>query len=197
MLNFSGKKIGMLTVLEAIGSDKNNHMLWRCECECGKEVVRSSCSLKADRKKPHNCGCLRNNHFITHGSCGERLYKLYKGILQRCNNPNHKMYHRYGGRGIQVCDEWLNFPEFKEWALKNGYSDELTIERINKDLNYSPENCEWITKGENSRRANTKYSDELKQEIRESWLKFSGNKKQFASLYPNLTYNAIRGILRN
>lgn len=72
----------------------------------------------------------------------------------RCRDPKNKGYRYYGGKGIQVCAEWKEFVEFYEWAMPNGFADGLSIERKNSSLGYSPQNCEWITFGENSRRAN-------------------------------------------
>ena len=94
----------------------------------------------------------RQNYFIKTGAC-PRLSNIIRGARQRCNNPAHRNYHRYGGRGIRVCEEWENNTgAFIEWALSHGYRDGLTLDRIDNDGNYCPENCQWITAAENSRK---------------------------------------------
>ena len=85
-----------------------------------------------------------------HGGARTRLYDCWAAMKSRCSNPKHPNYHRYGGRGITVCPEWQTFPPFRDWALSHGYTDELTIDRVNNDGNYEPANCEWVTQSENS-----------------------------------------------
>lgn len=91
---------------------------------------------------------MRNGVFYMHRSEYDRLYRIWKAMRTRCNNPHFKLYYRYGGRGIRVCKEWENFDSFQSWAYKNGYNDSLTIDRINNDGNYSPENCKWSSLAE-------------------------------------------------
>lgn len=86
-----------------------------------------------------------------------RIYQTWADMKTRCLSSTNKRYHRYGGRGITVCEQWLEFAPFKDWALANGYTDELTIDRVNNDGNYCPENCEWITIQENLQRRNRYY----------------------------------------
>ena len=85
-----------------------------------------------------------------HGMSHTRLYRCWMDMKTRCSNPKNRFFHRYGGRGIKVCDEWQSFEPFMEWALENGYSDSLTIDRIDNDKDYCPSNCKWSTQREQS-----------------------------------------------
>ena len=123
---------------------------WICECECGNIITARSDSLKNGHTK--SCGCIRvesNIERTTHGSNKKgrrkRLYSIWANMVQRCTNENHPDYHTYGGRGISVCDEWLNFVEFQTWALSSGYKSQLTLDRENTNGGYNPNNCRWIS----------------------------------------------------
>ena len=143
-----GRKFGYLTVIEEAGKNKHKQILWKCKCKCGKEVIATGNSLK--RCETKSCGCYsaektKERMTIDHRS-GTRLYKIYYCMLQRCYNENYPQYKDWGGRGITVCDEWKNdFTVFREWAMKNGYKDGLSIDRIDVDRNYEPSNCRWAT----------------------------------------------------
>lgn len=108
-----------------------------------------------------SCGCLakekskiRLTSTRKHNGRGTRLYNIWKNMRQRCNNPNANGYKTYGGRGIKVCEEWDEFPNFQKWALNNGYKENLDIDRIDNDKNYSPDNCQWVTRSYNTRKRN-------------------------------------------
>ncbi len=130
-------------------------------CFCGTEFITSVNNVKRGLTK--SCGCYKKARMkagltLTHGGTRTRLYSIFQGIKERCYNENYKAYQRYGGRGIKICDEWRdNFPAFRDWALKNGYEDHLTIDREDNDGNYGPDNCRWVERTVQA--VNKKYSD--------------------------------------
>lgn len=148
--DISGQKFGRLIAVERVGIDKKLNALWRCKCECGGEAIRSVSELR--RRGNHSCGCLGKEHLkemandnIIHGMTGTRLYGCYKSMMSRCYREKDVHYNAYGKRGIIVCDEWKNSAKaFIDWALSNGYADDLTLERVNVNGNYEPSNCTWI-----------------------------------------------------
>lgn len=122
------------------------------KCKCGNVKWFWLCDVEKGKIK--SCGCLRykklSERNTKHGKCGTRVYRIWRGIISRCEIKSATSYKNYGGRGISVCNEWHNFHVFNTWAIKNGYSDTLTIERINNNGNYEPQNCCWILKSEQS-----------------------------------------------
>lgn len=139
-----GKKYGRLTIL---GKDhKGPHgWLYKCLCDCGTE-----CSVLAHRigKSTMSCGCYKNECRGSHKESATRLYKIWVQIKRRCLNKNLPSYPMYGGRGITICEEWMRYETFRDWSLANGYSDSLSIDRIDVDGNYEPSNCRWATKSQ-------------------------------------------------
>lgn len=162
--DLTGQKFGRLTVIGLDESRQTRKTYWICQCECGGIKSARSDSLLCGAIK--SCGCLHNetaarnvakNH--THKQSSTRLYKIWQGMKRRCNDKNTACYDRYGGRGIKVCDEWNNsFEPFFKWAMNNGYSEELSLDRIDNNGNYEPNNCKWSTNQEqcNNRRSNIK-----------------------------------------
>lgn len=140
-----GNKYNRWTVIKEL-EPKNNQRTVLCECSCKNHTTREVYLNNLRYNKSLSCGCIPLEKNTIHGMSNDRLYTIHKGILARCNNKNHRDYHNYGGRGIVVCDEWKNnFMSFYNWAIKNGYEDNLTLERVNVDGNYEPTNCTWIT----------------------------------------------------
>jgi len=179
-IDIAGQKYGRLTAIcLAIKGSRQYKPKWLFRCECGGEITIPANAVRSGNTK--SCGCLSfeskssrsrdalriaQTNQITHGRTGTRLYQTYKNMKARCYKPQNKSYKYYGGKGITMCDEWLINPQsFIDWALSNGYKDNLTIDRKDSNKNYCPDNCQFITQSEQARRATIVRQNNLMSKI--------------------------------
>lgn len=143
LVDLTGMEFGNLTVIERTENTKSGATRWLCRCKCGAYRKVNAGNLRNGVSK--SCGICSRNGCVRNLS-KTRIHRIWMDMKRRCSNPKRQFYYRYGGRGIQVCREWTeNFLAFYDWAMANGYSDELSIDRINNDGNYEPSNCRWVT----------------------------------------------------
>lgn len=182
---YIGKKYGKLTILSVCR--ENGETMGDCLCECGN--ISHTYINKVVHGAISSCGCEKGN--IKHRGKNTRLYSIWQGMKNRCLNPNACNYKYYGGKGIKICDEWVdNFEEFQKWSLSNGYRDNLTIDRIDVNGNYEPSNCRWATSYEqNNTHKSSVYEIKHNNEIY--------SLKEFCSLmglsYPKIQTQLYRG----
>lgn len=155
--DLTGQRFGKLVAIEISGQDKHKNVIWRCKCDCGRTHEVVSRALVNGNAK--SCGCsghgkFRNKFAENHGGSKERLYRVWGCMLNRCYDPNRNEYQNYGGRGIEVCEEWRNsYAAFRSWAYDSGYDEnksgkQCSLDRIDTDGNYEPSNCRWVSMNE-------------------------------------------------
>lgn len=187
MKDYIGLKFGRLTVVEESGpivrTDGGKRRAMKCICDCGNITIVVADSLSSGRSK--SCGCLQREAisklFTKHGLKGAPEYKIWKDIRKRCNNPNDKYYHRYGGRGITICKEWDNFETFlKDMGPRPKSDERMTIDRIDNDKGYSPDNCRWVTNKANCRNTSRNRLIEFRGEIHclNEWAEIFGIRRE-------------------
>lgn len=162
-IDLTGQRFGRLFVKEVADKTDRGQIRWRCVCDCGAERLVTTGHLRSGHTK--SCGCLGLENAtkakIKHGGVRSKLYGVYCTMKARCNNPNSQGYEWYGAKGITLCAEWQTFAPFKEWAESSGYKEGLSIDRIDPDKGYSPDNCEWVTRSENIKRMHAHHKHKL------------------------------------
>lgn len=179
LIDLTGQRFGRLTVLTENGSSNSGKRKWLCQCDCGNIASVVTGDLRSGRTK--SCGCLHSevakNKATKHGKRNSRLYRIWCSMKRRTSVEVDSGYYKYGGRGIEMCDEWKeSFPSFSKWAISAGYSDSLSIDRIDNNKGYSPDNCRWVSIEVQARnkRNNINLTFQGETHILTDWAKLTG-----------------------
>ena len=187
-INLSGMKFNKLTILDYY-EIRNKHAYWLCKCDCGNTKFIKGSHVKSGRTK--SCGCMCGG---LHGKSSTRIFRIWVGIKKRCSDIT---IQNYAGRGITICDEWKSdFMNFYKWSIENGYSDELTIDRIDNDGNYEPSNCRWATYKDqaNNTRSNRIIEYNNKRLTLMEWSEETGLKRETIAYRLNNGWNKERAL---
>ena len=158
--DLTGRQFGKLTVLSLVEYRPHSKSKWLCMCECGNTHIVSHSNLVGGNVK--TCGCGKIIGKTIHGGKGTRLYRIWRNMKSRCTLPSTINFQNYGGRGIKVCNEWINdFVSFRDWAMANGYAENLSIDRIDVNGWYAPDNCRWATPKEQANNRRNSRKDEV------------------------------------
>ena len=165
LVDITGQRFGRLTVVRR-EETKNKHTMWLCVCDCGNEIVADGYNIKYAHTT--SCGCVQKERTSkanrTHGNRNTRLYRIWNCMKNRCYRKSYHAFDHYGGRGIKVCDEWKDdFQAFYKWAMSNGYEDNLSIDRVDNDKGYSPDNCRWATMADQNKNKRAKNGYKVKE----------------------------------
>lgn len=200
-IDLTGQRFGKLTVIEYSHTNDRRKTFWKCRCDCGNEKTVAGYNLRSGNTSSCGCGERENreqlmsrfyNDHYKHGKCYDRIHTVWAHMKERCSNPNTKDFALYGGRGICVCPEWAGedgFQNFFDWSMKNGYRDDLTIDRINVNGNYEPSNCRWAsaTQQANNRRSSRLISIDGETKTLAEWC------KQYGMNYYSVYYRIEKG----
>ncbi len=188
VMDLTNQRFGRLVVLVQDDSDKNGHAKWICECDCGNVVSVYGSNLV--RNLSISCGCFRVQHTklskTTHGCTDTPIYKKWEGMKRRCSTLSGSRYGYYKKKGIQVCAEWIEFENFKQWAIANGYQDNLSLDRIDNSQGYCPDNCRWVT-----------FSQQMHNKTNNRVIEYNGIKHDIAewAAIVGLKYDTLRSRL--
>lgn len=155
---------------------------WTCQCSCAERTIRDVCEYSLLKGLSQSCGCIHREEvrqrMTKHGQERTRLYRIWKAMKWRCDCPSGKTYSYYQGKGIQVCAEWREFLPFYDWAIANGYRDNLTIDRIDNSKGYEPDNCRWVTyrAQANNKTNNRRYEHGAETKTLQEWSEDVGMK---------------------
>lgn len=192
MKNYIGNKYNRWTILQ-FSHIKNRRYYYKCKCDCGNTNIIDISSVVNGRSK--SCGCYKREvdaekgrkMLTKHNLSNTKIWKKWVSIINRCYDKNQDNYYLYGGRGIKVCDEWKsNFVKFYNWAISNGYKDGLTIDRIDVNGNYEPNNCRFITMQEqhyNKRDTIYIFNNGVKYTINDLYKTYGVDKKKIRDRY--------------
>ena len=196
--NLVGMKFGMLTVVREVSVSNNGQKELLCRCNCGNMVNVWQSHLTCQDRPRMSCGCLQELR-------STRVYTSWRCMKQRCLNKNSTNYSYYGGRGISICDEWMMFPPFYEWSISHGYQEDLTLDRIDNDGNYTPDNCRWVdwhTQASNRRPRQRKEWCDMKKSVSQDqtdklpiWRQYTLSVEE-ASEYFRIGINKMRNIVK-